>query len=322
MTLRVLFFLPSLVACTAFAAPEDEVATWTDPDVAADEHVGYSLQGEYLSGSEGQRIGLQVAALDKGRFHVLEYRGGLPGAGWDGSKVKTEIAETKYVVARVDEMKPIHRKSPTMGKEAPSGALVIFNGYDTSYIEGKIEEGLLWAGAVTSEPVGDFFLHVEFRLPYKPARNLSSQDRGNSGLYIFNNYEVQILDSFGLDLSAENNAVEMNSANTQWCGSLYKFKTSDVPMSFPPLAWQTYDIDFTAPRFEEEKKVANARITIRHNGRVIHDDVELPKGTGNGGKRPEKTEGLIHFQSHGNPVAFRNIWLEKKKPLPVSENQE
>ncbi|MEM1442267.1 MAG: DUF1080 domain-containing protein, partial [Verrucomicrobiota bacterium] len=152
----------------------------------------------------------------------------------------------------------------------------------------------------------------EFRLPYKPARNLSSQDRGNSGLYVFNNYEIQIVDTFGLDLDSENNAVETESENSQWCGSFYKFKTPDVPMSFPPLEWQTYDIDYTAPRFEEDKKVANARFTVRHNGRIIHDDVELPKGTGNGGKRPEKEEGLLFFQNHGNPVALRNIWLEKK----------
>jgi len=83
-------------------------------------------------------------------------------------------------------------------------------------------------------------------------------------------------------------------------------------MCFPPLTWQSYDIVFTAPRFEDGKKVKNARITNRHNGVLIHDDVELPKGTGAGGGRPEKPEAQIFIQGHGNPVRYRNIWL---KPL-------
>ena len=85
-----------------------------------------------------------------------------------------------------------------------------------------------------------------------------------------------------------------------------------MPMAFPPLAWQTYDIDFTAPRFIDGEKVVNARITVRHNGVVIHDDVEMATGTGAGAKRPEKEKGLIIFQDHGNPVAFRNLWLVEK----------
>jgi hypothetical protein len=129
---------------------------------------------------------------------------------------------------------------------------------------------------------------------------------------VFNNYEVQVLDSFGLDFDTENNAVETESLNSQWCGSFYKVKTPDVPMAFPPLQWQTYDIDFTAPRFKDGEKVKNARFTIRHNGVLIHDDVELLTGTGAGGKRPEKAEGTILFQEHGNPASYRNIWMIKK----------
>lgn len=302
------FFLPALV----LAAPKAPVPTWTDPEVAEEEHPDFTIQGEYTSGEGEHRTGLQAAALDAGKFHVLEYRGGLPGAGWDGSEIEAEILEREALLARVEEMKKVRRKSPTLGKDAPGGALVIFDGKANSAITGRIEDGLLWAGAETTEPVGDFFLHIEFRLPYKPARNLSSQDRGNSGLYVFNNYEIQILDSFGLDLNQENNAVKTESESAQWCGSFYKFKQPDLPMSFPPLEWQTYDIEYTAPRFEEEQKVANARFTVRHNGVIIHDDVELAAGTGGGGKRPEKPEGLLFLQDHGNPVAFRNIWLEKR----------
>lgn len=296
-----------------FAASKTPVPTWTDAKKAATAHHDFAVQGEYSGDVDGKTTGVQAAALDEGKFHVLTYTGGLPGAGWDGEAIKAEILERDALLEKVSSLKKLERKSETLGKKAPEGALVIFDGEKTEHIQGKIEKGILWAGAKTLTPASDFHLHVEFRLPYKPARNLSSQDRGNSGLYIFNNYEVQVLDTFGLDFDTENNAVETESLNSQWCGSFYKFKTPDVPMAFPPLQWQTYDIDFTAPRFEGEKKVKNARITIRHNGVLIHDDVELPKGTGNGGKRPENSEGVIFFQDHGNPTAYRNIWMVVKE---------
>lgn len=294
------------------AAPKEEVPTWTDPKLAQEEHPDFALQGEYTGEIDGSYTGIQVAALDEGKFHLLEYQGGLPGAGWDGSAITASVIERSALIVEVEDMKKIKRKSPTLGKDAPGKALVIFDGKKTSYIEGEISDGLLWAGATTTTPVRDFFMHIEFRLPYKPGRDLSSQDRGNSGIYVFNNYEIQVLDSFGLDFDQENNAVDTQSENAQWCGSFYKVKTPDVPMSLPPLTWQTYDIDYTAPRFEEDKKVSNARFTVRHNGVIIHDGVELEKGTGGGAKRPEAEEGIILFQGHGNPVAFRNIWLEKK----------
>ena len=122
-----------------------------------------------------------------------------------------------------------------------------------------------------------------------------------------------MIDSFALDLIEENNAVELKSKNNQWCGSFYKTKLPDTPMVYPPLTWQTYEIDFTAPVFEGDKKVENARITVKQNGVLIHDDFELKKGTGAGGGRPEKEKGLIHFQGHGNPVAYRNVWIVEKK---------
>lgn len=298
-----------LVVSVLIAAPKTGISVWTNPDEAKG-HPGFALQGEYVAENGA---GMQVAALDEGKFHVLTYPGGLPGEDWDSeSKIKAELVSEEEIAKVVAGMKKIERQSPTLGKEAPEGALVLFDGELSDAMEGKVEDGLLWAGAKTTKEVGDFHLHIEFRLPYKPGRELSSQDRGNSGLYIFNNYEVQILDSFGLDFDSENNAVPMKSNYKQWCACFYKFKTPDVPMAFPPLQWQTYDIDFQAPRFEGDKKVENARITVRHNGVVVHDDVELPKGTGAGGGRPEKAKSFLLLQDHGNPVAFRNIWLIEK----------
>jgi hypothetical protein len=139
-------------------------------------------------------------------------------------------------------------------------------------------------------------LHLEFRLPFKP--NAKWQHRGNSGIYIQNRYEVQLLDSFG------------QPAKDRGCGALYDMKAPQVNMTFPPLTWQTYDIEFQGPEFNDAgEKTEKARITVRHNGVVIHDDVALPHGTGAGKKRGEVEAGPIVLQDHNNPVRFRNIWL-------------
>ncbi len=307
-------FLSALAFCyissTCVAAPKSNVSLWTDPEEAKS-HPGFSFNGDYVSKS-GKKA-LQVAALDKGKFHVLTYPEGIPGEGWKKeAKIEAALLTTEELKNAIEGFRKIERSSETFGKKAPGGALVLFDGELSEAMEGKVEGDVLWSGAKTTKEVGDFHLHIEFRLPYKPGRELSSQDRGNSGLYIFNNYEVQIIDTYGLDFNSENNAVDLKSNHAQWCASFYKFKTPDVPMSYPPLQWQTYDIDFTAPKFEGGKKVKNARITVRHNGVLVHDDVELPKGTGAGGGRPEKPKGLLYLQDHGNPVAFRNIWLIEK----------
>jgi hypothetical protein len=142
----------------------------------------------------------------------------------------------------------------------------------------------------------------------KPGANPSSQQRGNSGIYIFNNYEIQILDSFALDLNEQNNAVKTESNADRWCGSIYKKTAPDLNMCYPPLRWQTYDIDFTAPEFEGDRKVKNARITVHHNGVLIQDDIELETGTGTGARRRQAARGPVFFQNHNNPVLFRNVW--------------
>ena len=121
------------------------------------------------------------------------------------------------------------------------------------------------------------------------------------------------MNTFGLNFDKNVwNEAPLETEPDAWCGSLYKFKKPDVNMCFPPLAWQSYDITFQAPRFENGVKTENARISVIHNGVLIHDDYELDKGTGAGGGRPEKEKGQIHLQGHGNPVRFQNIWLVEK----------
>ncbi|MBW3600671.1 MAG: DUF1080 domain-containing protein, partial [Planctomycetes bacterium] len=136
------------------------------------------------------------------------------------------------------------------------------------------------------------------RLPYQPQDR--GQARGNSGVYLQGRYEVQMLDSFGLE------------GKQNECGGLYSVKDPDVNMCYPPLEWQTYDIDFTAARYDEEGKLtADPRVTVRHNGVVIHDDVELPgeRNTTAAPVKPGPEGGPVYLQDHGNPVRYRNIWV-------------
>lgn len=289
-----------------------DVDVWTDPDQAALDHPDFLIQGEYTGEVDGKRLGVQAADMDEGQFLVATYQAGLPGAGWDGSEILSQILTKAELKEYIQPLQKVRRKSETEGKAAPEGALIIFNGEPTELVKGKIENGFLWAGSQTTQATGSFVMHLEYRLPFKPGRKPSSQDRGNSGVYIFNNYECQVLDSFALDLKDENVPFEVESGSDRWCSAFYKFKTPDLPMVFPPLTWQTLDIDFTAPVFEEGKKVKNARVTVHHNGVPVHNDVELPKGTGGGGNRPEKEKGMIFLQGHGNPVAYRNFWILEK----------
>ena len=157
---------------------------------------------------------------------------------------------------------------------------------------------LLQSGPKSKQKFQAFTLHVEFLLPFKPAAR--GQERGNSGVYLQDRYEVQVLDSFGL--KGENNE----------CGGIYSQVAPRLNMCFPPLQWQTYDIDFTPAQFTDGKKTKNAVTTIRQNGVLIHENQEIKGPTGGG--QPEAAEpGPIQLQGHGNPVFYRNIWIVEKK---------
>jgi hypothetical protein len=117
---------------------------------------------------------------------------------------------------------------------------------------------------------------------------------------------VQVLDSFGLE--PQNNEA----------GGLYKFKAPDLNLSFPPLSWQTYDIHFTAAKFNDAgEKTAKARITVWHNGFVIHNNVELENKTGGGSQEGPQALPIL-FQNHGTPVEFRNVWLVDRSAAPAT----
>ncbi len=289
----------------------------------------YQVQGEYLGDSSDMGpIGAQIIALGKGKFDGNFYIGGLPGKGWerddevlegsgtrdgdvvnftrkdgeDGKAVwdKGTISVYSNDGAKLFEMKKVERTSPTLGAKAPEGSIVLFDGTTADHFEnGELVDGK-YLGATnckSKEKFGDHKLHIEFRTPFMPEHR--GQLRGNSGVYVQGRYEVQVLDSFGLE--GQNNE----------CGGIYSLGRPIVNMCFPPLTWQTYDIDFTAPKVDADGKRVNARITVRHNGVLIHNNVELKQGTPGGLPMGDDPESLF-LQNHGDPVVFRNIWVVKK----------
>jgi hypothetical protein len=192
----------------------------------------------------------------------------------------------------------------------PKGAVVLFDGKNLDNwlkADGKapaewklLEGGVMQAtkgNIVTRDKFdGRFKLHVEFRVPYMP--EAKGQARGNSGVYVQGRYEVQILDSYGLE--SKNND----------CGAIYEVAAPKVNACKAPTVWQSYDIEFTAPKCADGKRTAWPRMTVHHNGVKIHDDVEVPTENTRAGLGGDVcTPGPIMLQDHGNPVQFRNIWL-------------
>jgi len=203
------------------------------------------------------------------------------------------------------EFKKTVRRSPTLGLKAPAAAIVLFDGSNADeWTKGRLDKanGILntdGGDILTKRKFQNYTMHVEFMLPFRPAAR--GQGRGNSGFYQVHHYEVQILDSFGLD--GKNNE----------CGGIYSKVEPTLNMCLPPLVWQTYDADFTNAVREGDKLVKKARLTLKLNGVVIHDDVEIPGPTGGHRSEPEGTPGPILLQGHGNPLQFRNIWIVEKK---------
>ncbi len=299
-----------------------------DPSKVTD--ADFEFQGEYTGeitlDDAKSKLGLQVIAQGSGKFATVAYLGGLPGDGWDGltrfpaagvrkdkiMELAGETASAKVengVVTIRDkdgnvfgELKKVERKSPTLGAKPPEGAVVLFDGKNVDEFEGGrlTADGLLMQGVTSKRKFQSGTLHLEFRTPYMPEDQ--GQARGNSGCYVQGRYEVQVLDSFGLE------------GKDNECGGIYSSSAPAVNMCFPPLSWQTYDIDYTAGTYDDQGKVLKfPRITVKHNGVVIHNNMELKKITPGGVSADGPGPGALHLQDHGNPVRFRNIWVVEKK---------
>ncbi|HVK08351.1 MAG TPA: DUF1080 domain-containing protein [Gemmataceae bacterium] len=206
--------------------------------------------------------------------------------------------------------------TPGTDNGPPSDAVVLFDGKDLS----KWNNGDRWVikdgyavaaktGITTKDSFGDCQLHLEFASP-EEARG-KGQGRGNSGVYIMGRYEVQILDSFQNETYFDGQ-----------CGSLYKQHPPLVNACRKPGEWQTYDIIFESPRFEDKKLVRPGYVTVLHNGIVVQNHFELKGGTyydRPAAYTPHGPKAPLNLQFHGDPVKFRNIWIRELKEMnPVS----
>lgn len=321
----------------------DSTLSWIDPSEVGGVP-GTDLQGEYegralLPGrADSIDVGLQLALYGPERVRGSLYKGGLPGAeghgerppervGVDGGRVDerlelapegeeysllyleshvTVLDEEKNYLGHLDR---VHRESATLGLQPEDGAISLFQG-DESDLENwqdgaTMSESGLHSGAMSRQEFGDMRLHVEVWLGWMPCA--SDQRRTNSGLYIQNRYEVQVMDSFGLEPM-------LNGS-----GSLYREVMPALNMSLPPLRWQTYDVWFRAPRFNDDgEKVEPVRVSVWYNGVRVVDDEVLEGGTGRGGQLDEVPLGPLLLQEHPGSVRFRNVWF-REDPAPAPD---
>lgn len=197
----------------------------------------------------------------------------------------------------------------------PSDALVLFDGKDLSHWRSADGSPAKWnvrsgyaevaagTGAIsTKEQFGDVQLHIEWATP--AIVKGEGQERGNSGVFLMDHYEIQVLDSY------DNKTYYHGQA-----GSVYKQHAPLVNASRKPGEWQTYDIVFHAPRFDEQGKVVDrARVTVFHNGVLIQNNAEIYGNTYNDRPAlytPHPPEQPLTLQDHANPIRYRNIWIRR-----------
>ncbi len=268
----------------------------------------FDTREEHLAMLDGRRDGAAVrfagrAVLSDGG--ILEIRAVIEGSKFNGSFKGDKVGSF--------EMERAIRISPTLGEKPPKGATILFNGKNfkewkhTDKKEG--EDEVKWelvdgamrvkrgtGSIITRKQFTDIRLHIEFRTPFLP--DARGQGRGNSGVYLQGRYEVQVLDSYGLE------------GKDNECGGIYSVAQPLVNMCAPPTQWQTYDITFRAPRFDGAgNRISYPTLTVVHNGVKVHEKTEVrgPTTASLGGKAADP-EG-IYLQDHGNPVQYRNIWL-------------
>jgi len=259
-----------------------------------------------------QRYGIELHGQQAGPR--VAFYGFSSSVWWDG-----EAKEGTLFIGRGEkgyggsfQLEKVIQHSPTEGMAPPAGAVAVL-----AYEEGKkpdlggwtnqewraLKDGSMQVkprsgSSVTTQAFGDMQMHLEFNLPHMP--NDHGQGRSNSGLYIHQRYEIQILDSFG---------VLPGSGD---CGGIYQVAAPRVNASLPPGQWQTYDIVFRAPRFDANGAVTEpARLTLSHNGTIIHENLALHKPTPGGIDDAGATKAPFLLQDHNNDIRFRNIWVKE-----------
>ena len=227
----------------------------------------------------------------------------------DGQEVPQPRAAKNLASANFD------RPDSAVQLIGPNGSVLVAENpeYDCKWTfqDGVLTASPKWDSVVTPESYQDFRMHVEFNV--NDAVDLPPEMNGNSGIYIQQRYELQILNSFGV-LPSDYKATD--------CGSIYQQKKPDQFVCRPAGEWQSFDIAFRAARFDGAQKSENARITVYQNGQLIHDDVSLKRQSG-AGKKEQPFPLPIKLQGHHNQVRFRNVWIQRltSAQLPVQESE-
>ncbi len=316
----------------------DYEGRWLEAPEKSYQAINPSLAAQVINVKEGVYRVIFVQNLDARADTYFDGEASLVGdkiigqtGGWvfqvDTSGLRGQAVVGNNLVGF--SLKRVERASPTLGAKPPTGSIVLFDG--ANFDEWQHEDGravtwtLLPDGSMEINPeaanrkavpaVGgpihtkkvfaDCRLHLEFRYPVEPGK--TGQGRGNSGVFFQGReggYEAQILNSYGL------------AGNWNELGSLYRFSPPRVNAARPPLQWQTYDIDFQAPRFEDGKLKDKARMTVRLNGVLVQVDTEIVYYPAH--KEADRTKpapskpGPIALQDHSNRIQFRNIWIVER----------
>lgn len=331
-----------------FISAQGVSTDWTQV-APADLHLMGDYQGEWLDAPKGhyfdinKPLAAQVINVRPGEYLLrffqehdrradayFEGPGTLDGEvirfsanGWTGEVAKDGLTGTSGGNPAVKfSLKKVVRSSPTLGAKPPADAIVLFDGKNFDQWQHGGGRAVTWHltgdGAMevrsarsdedrknqiggdieTKRSFGDCRIHLEFRYPVEPGK--SGQGRGNSGFFFQRDYEVQVLNSYGLE--------------GRWneCGALYKTMPPQVNAARPPMEWQTYDIIYKASVWKDGKKISPPRITVRLNGVLIHNDVEIPHVTAHAFAsrfNEPQGDGPIRLQDHGNAIQYRNIWI-------------
>jgi hypothetical protein len=278
---------------------------------------------------------LESGSLSEGRAEFQSLTDDATGAVLDENGLSLKRGDRTLQLKRVD------RKSKTLGLQPPAGAVVLFGGSNPNLeafeerkdIEGQtmpmMFQGNMMAGAVTKRRFRDYLLHVEFMTGWEP-QNIPWR-RADAGIYMLSRYEVAIGDSFGFDfdLSGATSPIRPKflkypNAPSKFhevkqriaprvCGSVFTYQSKVPNACLPPLVWQTLDIEFKAPRFDDDgKKTSKALVSAKLNGHETVERLEVNGPTPHGFKGPETSDGPIWFEAFGRRVLYRNIWVVER----------